>query len=278
MKTAVCCIVKCENLYLREWVEYYKQKGFTKIFLYDNNNVDGEYPQQVIGDYIADGFVEYIDARGKYRYQLAAYDECYDSYSNEYDWIGFFDIDEYIVIEEYNNISDYLSRVPANTDVIYLSWMIYGDNGRLHYENKPIQERFTTPKGVLEKNCFKLLIKGKNSGFLSIQFHDANYIEWYCGKPIVYRNAIGEDKTYTNLYEEGCFRGVYLKHYNTLTIEEFLYRRFGRGSYADKDSSFNVDTIMNIFYSINEITEEKKKIIDEFFERYKIKEDNVGRI
>ena len=50
MKLGICCIVKQENLYLRDWVKYYYDMGITKIVLYDNNNVDGEYPQQVIGD------------------------------------------------------------------------------------------------------------------------------------------------------------------------------------------------------------------------------------
>ena len=74
-KLAICAIEKLENLYLREWVEYYYKMGVDNIILYDNNDLDGEYPQWVIGDYISNGFVKYEDVRGKHRYQLDAYND-----------------------------------------------------------------------------------------------------------------------------------------------------------------------------------------------------------
>ena len=64
MKIAICAIIRNENLYLREWVEHHKHMGFDHIILYDNNNPDGEYPHQVIGDYIMSGFVEVNNVRG----------------------------------------------------------------------------------------------------------------------------------------------------------------------------------------------------------------------
>jgi len=41
-KICQCAIVKNENLYLREFVEYYKKIGYSKIILYDNNEKNGE--------------------------------------------------------------------------------------------------------------------------------------------------------------------------------------------------------------------------------------------
>ena len=48
MKTALCAIAKNENLYIREWVEYYMKLGFSNIILYDNNNINGECFEEVI--------------------------------------------------------------------------------------------------------------------------------------------------------------------------------------------------------------------------------------
>ncbi len=31
-----------ENHYIREWIEYYLNLGVDKIFLYDNNDINGE--------------------------------------------------------------------------------------------------------------------------------------------------------------------------------------------------------------------------------------------
>ena len=82
MKTCLCAIAKMENHYLREWVEYYKGLGITKIMLYDNNDPDGERFDDVISDFINDGFVEVTDYRGKKNSQGLAYLDCYSRHGN----------------------------------------------------------------------------------------------------------------------------------------------------------------------------------------------------
>ena len=42
MKTLLCVIVKEENCYLEEWINYNKLLGFDKILIYDNNDKYGE--------------------------------------------------------------------------------------------------------------------------------------------------------------------------------------------------------------------------------------------
>lgn len=277
IKTLLCCIAKQENLYLRDFVEYYKNIGFTNIVLYDNNDINGEYPQQVIGDYIADGFVIYIDARGKYRYQLEAYTECFKRYRDEYDWIAFFDIDEYLSIQDGRKIDEYLSdEMFSDADAIYFYWLIYGDNGLLHYDNRPVYNRFLCPNAPYrDKNNYKVILKGVDSS-MSYEFTDANAFKWFSQNgQIVVKNADGDIVTFKNPYESFTYSNAYIKHYNTLTIEEFLYRRFGRRSYADKATSFNRERIMKIFYDTNEMTEEKEKMVNDFFEKFEIKEDEV---
>ena len=64
-KVLFCCIAKLENLYIREFVEYYKNLGFDNICLYDNNDEDGEHFEDVINDYITSGFVILKNVRGK---------------------------------------------------------------------------------------------------------------------------------------------------------------------------------------------------------------------
>lgn len=277
MKTLLCCIVKMENLYLRDFVEYYKNLGFDNIVLYDNNDETGEYPQQVIGDYVSCGYVIYKDARGKYRYQLEAYDECYEEYRTEYDWIAFFDADEYLVILNGMRINDFLSQDKfKDACAIPFYWMVYGDSGKLHYENKPMYDRFTVPvKNPYsnEKNTFKLAIRGDEG--CHIKFTDANAIEYNITSRSTFAiiSPVGELLEPLWMYETYTYESAYLKHYQTLTIDEFLCRRFGRRSYADNASSFNKEKVMGIFYEICEMTPEKEKIVEDFFNRYNIKED-----
>ena len=96
MKVALCCIGRLENRYIREYVDFYLGIGVDKIFLYDNNYDGEEYFEDVIGDYVSQGSVEVINYRNRERCQVAAYQDCYDKHGSEYDWICFFDIDEFI--------------------------------------------------------------------------------------------------------------------------------------------------------------------------------------
>ena len=52
LKICLCVIAKNENLYAREFVEHYKKIGYNNIFLYDNNEKNGEHFEDVINDYI----------------------------------------------------------------------------------------------------------------------------------------------------------------------------------------------------------------------------------
>ena len=48
IKICICTIAKNENRYIKEYVEYYKKYGVDKIYLYDNNNPNGERFEEVI--------------------------------------------------------------------------------------------------------------------------------------------------------------------------------------------------------------------------------------
>lgn len=86
-KICLCTIGKEENLYAREYVSYYKNYNLDKIFIYDNNEINGEKFEDVIGDYISSGFVEIINIRGKLSQQIKVYQHCFDNNKNKFDWI-----------------------------------------------------------------------------------------------------------------------------------------------------------------------------------------------
>ena len=85
-----------ENNYIREFVEHHKSIGFDNIVLYDNNDIDGEHFEDVISDYINSGYVILKDQRGKELVQIPSYTDCYNIYKDKYDWIAYFDIDEFL--------------------------------------------------------------------------------------------------------------------------------------------------------------------------------------
>lgn len=144
MKVALCCIGRLENQYAVEYVEYYKSIGFDKIFIYDNNHDGEEHFEDVLQSYIDDGFVTVIDYRDKEAAQLSAYNDCYSKYGDEYDWIAFFDFDEFLTLVKDKDIKSYLSHFEGFQGV-KINWMVYTDNGLVKNDGRGVLERFTTP-------------------------------------------------------------------------------------------------------------------------------------
>jgi hypothetical protein len=65
IKVCLCLMGKEENLYAKEYVEHYKKLGYNHIFLYDNNELNGERFEDVLKEEINEGFVSIINFRGK---------------------------------------------------------------------------------------------------------------------------------------------------------------------------------------------------------------------
>ena len=100
LSVAICVIAKEENLYIKEFVDYYKELGVKKIFLYDNNDLNGENFNEILKSEIINCFIEIINYRGLKSPQFKAYNECYTKNNQKFDWIGFYDVDEFLYIKK----------------------------------------------------------------------------------------------------------------------------------------------------------------------------------
>ena len=84
--------------------------GISKIFIYDNNDKNDEKFELVLKDYIDNGFVEILNIRGKIAPQVKAMEDCRKKNFKKFDWLIFYDMDEFIFLRNYSNILDYLSQ------------------------------------------------------------------------------------------------------------------------------------------------------------------------
>lgn len=271
MKVALCVIGRLENQYAVEFIEWYKNLGFDKIFIYDNNHDGEEHFEDVLEPYVINGFVEIIDYRNKQKCQMQAYTSCYLNHGNEYDWIAFFDFDEYLTINGENSIKEFLSdKVFDNFQGIHINWMVYDDNDLIKYENKPLLERFTRPieydkcitYNFPENNHVKSIIRGGLNGFnWNTDTHSPHMNLLFC-------NNIGE-KCNDEAFSQYNFDKCYLKHFRTKTIEEYLSNKMERGfadrTYEDFLKKYGVD----FFFKVNTKTKEKEDFIKEYLRKEK---------
>lgn len=257
-------IVKQENLYIREWVEYYKNLGVSNILLYDNNDIDGEQLTDVIGDYIDSEFVIVNNYRGKPNAQIQAYHNAFFKYITKYEWFMFFDADEFLHLTLDKNIVDYLNRpIFDGYDEIKLNWVMYGDDNKLHYENKPVLQRLDKDTNITEYSTHTKVILRYETWF---HWTDNTHYP-YSKTPFKACNSLGvQCKAYT---VDIPFNGslAYLKHFPTKTIEEYIRQKCTRKDAVYKDdvyNKYNIDSFFN--YNGIERTPEKEELAKKLFE------------
>ena len=265
IKVCVCTLGKNENRYIREFVEHYKSYGIDKIYLYDNNDINGERFDDVISEYIKEEFVKIIDWRGVKGTSTyyGIMDSCYQTNHNQYDWMIFYEIDEFLYLKNYNNIKSYLTRNIFNKcESIQLNWVHMSDNNHILYENKPLSERFQTKgKNVNKKQpnkiCFvKTIIRGHLKNINITHNH-------LLSKNLKACNGFGKKpKLKSILSLDPDYEFYYIKHYYSKTVQEFI-DKINRGDLLRGNAKEIIDWAIEKFFYINEITTTKIKYIED---------------
>lgn len=138
---SICGIFKDEAFYLKEWIEYHKKAGVDHIYLYNNNSTDNYLT--VIKPYLEEGYVDLIDWP-KSQAQMEAYHDCFNRFRNETSWLGFIDIDEFIVPIENKSVKEYFKE-HAYEQSILIYWKMFGSNSLIHRDTKrPVTKDFTS--------------------------------------------------------------------------------------------------------------------------------------
>ena len=252
--------MRCENPYLKEWADHYLKLGVKKIYLYDNSVEGDPRPIEVLGDLVKKGKVEIIDyTHTRDGAQVKAYTDCYMRHYLEYAWIGFLDADELVRISGKTKLPTFLNKLKA--DVVVLSWRIMTDSGLLHYEPKPMSERFTVSKEKPSCDNGNEFVKSfVHGGLFGTSFKVQPHVPSRMA-PLNVVNAKGEE---VKLYPAAppCYEGAWIDHYLTKTAEEYcgkINRGFINVSQQHNDQRKR-DAIEN-FFNINERTPEKEQIL-----------------
>lgn len=249
---AICMIAKNENNYIREFLLHYKDIGFKKIYLYDNNDLNKEDFNDVLKDYINSKFVQIINARGKSVFQIPAYNDCYQKNLYDYSWILFVDVDEFLYIKKNKTLIEFLKDNKfKKCQNILINYKEFGDSDLLFYDKRPLSERFI--KNYRYCKSMKSFVKGgiKNA---KMNIHRSYNIKNYC-------NSEGQRIEPGNYYTPNIsVDSAEIKHYITKTIDEF-YKRLIKGwpnTKVGTESYYKfVDNRIQYFFSLNKITKIK---------------------
>jgi len=259
IKICLCTLGKNENRYIREFIIHYEKYGIDKIFLYDNNDINGEHFEEIINDYINKGFVEILNWRGAYKCQHKIMNDCYQRNNNKYNWLIFYDLDEFIYLYNNMNLKYFLNQKKFNKcQLIYLNLICHTDNNLLYYENKSLFERFPEIAPLKKKNRgieVKFIIRGNISNIKIKNLH-------YGNKNLRNCNGFGhQNKIIKNIFtSEPDFKYYYIDHFYSKSTEEFI-NKITRGD-ASKDVLKNNMHRVKKYYLQSNFTEKKIDMIE----------------
>ena len=133
--TVVCAIAKNEELYLKEWTQYYLDGlGVNSICIYDNSD------NHVLESFFDDARIKVIHFPGA-KQQIPAYNHFLKS-DMKHQWAIVVDCGEFIVIPKPYDLNTFLNEHISEGNGLYLQWKLFGDSGLTHYDERPVTQRF----------------------------------------------------------------------------------------------------------------------------------------
>lgn len=215
---SICLIFKDEAHYLKEWLDYHLLIGVDHFYLY--NNFSSDNYREVLDPYISKGLVTLIDFPYEYA-QVRAYEDCYEKFRAETEWLGFIDADEFVNLISCNSIKEFLGNYKKYPGV-YFNWLMFGTSGHIKEDyNQLLIERFTQCWSKLSPKGKTFINNNFNSHIISVHYHFVKYLNL----PIL---SVGVNKFITykmqNLSKININSKAYLNHYWCKSLEFFIYK------------------------------------------------------
>lgn len=246
---ALVAIIKDEDAYIIEWIEYHLIIGINHFYIYDNGN--SKETKRILKPYIDNNIVEYIPYPGLCM-QCKAYTDAINKYKYICKYIGFIDIDEFILLrDEKKSLIDFINSSFKNypfASGIGISWLNFGSNFHKKKPNGLVIENYLrrAPKS------FMLNIKSIVNPRLVVNFSSPHYPNYKYGGYNV--NEKGK-KIFSSFDYNKSTDIVCINHYFTkseeecrLKFEKGLATHKGKRSWSDfyfrdKNDEFD-DTIL----------------------------------
>jgi hypothetical protein len=215
-EVVIVCIVKDEADYLEEWIAYHVAVGVDHFVIYDNGSTDGS--AALLERYQNHGLVTRLDwplGGG----QLAAYNHALRFFGRTARWLAYYDVDEYLVPLEDDDIPSLLARFP-DVAVVRVPRLEFGYSGHRTPPAGLAIEAYTQVANVLDLDPdlpprVKSIVRPEAVSAVDI------HLAFPADVP-----ALGAP---TGTAEEGVRGLAQLNHYYTRSFAEFEAKRF-RGS------------------------------------------------
>lgn len=207
---ALCLRFRDEARFLEEWLDYYLAAGMEHFFLYNNFSADDYEP--VLQPYLAREQVTLINWPLNPASLAAEYD-CIARTRGRFEWVGFIDADEFVVVHDGRSIPAFLNDF-GDVPGVALQWFYFGSSG---HQQRP-KERVIcayTRRAAEPNHHFKVFVRPEQVT------RNRNSHNFYYRRA---RCAVREDgrRVYGSMSRPPSAEHAWINHYYCKSLEDYL--------------------------------------------------------
>jgi len=228
---------------ITEWVAHHLLIGFDKIFIFDHlSNI----PISSLFKSNFNGRLNILRVNGTGSIKIGLMEKALDiALKGNYSWMLYLDADEYININKYNNVKEYLS-IFKEADAIGINWLMFGTSGHKSQPKGLITEHFIRSELRLDKHVKSFVrptcaVRASNPHYFII----SNPSRYFSGNGT--RMKMGP----FNIQPLPFIKApIYIAHYYTQSEEEHTRRKTRMLDDGSVNKSANYPEVHKIYNSV----------------------------
>ena len=189
-------------------------------------------------------------------------EDCRKNNFRNYDWLIFYDMDEFVFLRNFSNITNFLmQKCFDKCERIQLNWFFHTDNSLLYYDNRSLVERFPEKnkewRGIKSgrEEAIKSILRGK----INIKIKDVHTLN----PKLIGCDGFGKIKEIQGIMtNEADYYYYYIDHYWSKSTEEFV-NKLSRGDVIfGRNLTKHAEYKLDIYFNLSAITLEKINYIE----------------
>lgn len=226
--------MKNEGAFVLEWLAHLRTVGFTDLLVFSNDCADGT--DAMLDRLQAMGALTHIRQSGPFEEgpQWSALKQA-DRHPlrKAADWVMFLDVDEFPVIHVGDGTLSALVEALPEADAIPLTWRLFGNNGVVAFEDRPITTQFIRAAPAVMRwpwraQMFKTLFRS-GAGYRKLGVHRPRSLapdaapRWFDGSGRELPDLFRANRLFSLLGEEN-YRLAQLNHYPLGAMESYVVK------------------------------------------------------
>ena len=203
---------------IAEWVAHHLLLGFDKIVIFDHLS---KIPISTSIGTNFNGRLTIIPIQGNGNIKIKLMNDALDIATREnHDWMLYLDADEYINLNRFDTIKDFLDYF-KEADSIGINWLMFGTSGHIQQPKGLLTENFTTSELYLDQHIKSFVRPISAARTINPHYYIINNkSRCYSGNGL--RMPMGPFNRQIMLFTRAP---IYIAHYYTQSEEEHLRRK-----------------------------------------------------